>query len=77
MPRKARCKFTVETVEGEAGAQKTVKMRTQYDEPLTKEDEAFSKYTPWGEMSFGVDNPALEGFFQPGKDYYIDITPVE
>lgn len=79
MPERARCRFTVDKVEpayeGAGPGERTVHLRTQYDEPLTKEQEAFSTSTPWGSMEMGISNPALEGFFEPGKDYYIDITP--
>lgn len=68
---KARCKFTVTSVDNG-----TVNMNTQYDEALSKEDHAFSTFTPWGNMQFGLNNPNLDGFFKPGQAYYIDITPV-
>ena len=77
MPNAARCKFTVIGVTHRAHGFKEVEMHTQYDEPLSKEDEAFSKATPSGDLSFHLDNPALADFFEPGKAYYIDITPAE
>ncbi len=69
---KARCKFTATAVQDG-----TVELTTQYDSALSNEDAAFSKATPWGSMKFGLDNPALDGFFVPGKAYYVDITPAE
>ena len=79
MVKSARCKFTVQKVEGDpaSGNGAVIEMTTQYDEALTKEDRAFSVYTPWGEMKFNVANPALTKFFEEGKSYYVDITPVE
>jgi hypothetical protein len=74
---KARCKFRCDSVEPQGADTVKVTLGTHYDSELAKEDEAFSKYTPWGSMSFGVTNPALEGFFEPGKQYYVDIRPVE
>jgi hypothetical protein len=46
-------------------------------EPVTsgsKENEAFFKYTPSGGMSFGTTE---ERKFEPGKEYYIDISEVQ
>lgn len=78
---KTICKFRCASVErafdnAPPGTDK-VTLRTTYDEPLTKQDEAFSRYTPWGDMEFGIDNPNLAGFFVQGKDYLITIEPVE
>jgi hypothetical protein len=77
MVQKARCKFTVTSVEGDDESDATVRLEAQYDPELTKEDEAFSKFTPWGTMEFGIANPELKGFFKEGQAYYVDLTPVE
>lgn len=40
----------------------------------------WSKWTPSGKLEFTVTNPAVFGFYVPGKSYYIDMTefvPVE
>ncbi len=39
------------------------------------EDQRFAKATPSGSLSITVDNPAVT--FEPGKAYYLDITPVD
>lgn len=77
MSQKARCKFTVQSVEGDPATNATVKMETEYDEELSNEDAAFSQATPWGDMTFAVSNPNLADFFEEGKSYYVDISPVE
>jgi len=81
MSRTARCKFTVQTVEpaypDAPEHSRTVKMQTQYDADLSKEDAAFSTATPSGSMEFQLENPSLTGFFEPGKAYFVDITPAE
>lgn len=66
-----RCTKGSETGHGQ------IYMETQYDEPLTKEAEAFSRFTPSGSINFHLDNPNLAGFYVTGKDYYMDIYPVE
>ncbi len=70
MSRRAICKFYctgVEELEELAGVDaRTVRLTTHYD-PNSAEDTSFSQFTPWGNMEFGVDNPALNGFFKPGE----------
>lgn len=39
------------------------------------ENHRFHKYTPSGELSMLVDNPAIDGFFTPGREFYVDFTP--
>ena len=41
----------------------------------TPENERFTKYTPGGQLTLTVDNPAVT--FVPGQDYYLDFTPAE
>ena len=43
----------------------------------TKEDNTFSKFTPYGTMEINVSNEALLGKFKPGQKYYIDFTLAE
>jgi hypothetical protein len=38
------------------------------------ENEEWSKWTPSGQLSMNITNPALLDAFQPGKDYFIDIS---
>lgn len=48
--------------------------QAMYD-PDQPEDERFAKATPSGSLKFVVDNPAVN--FEPGRAYYLDITPAE
>lgn len=79
MPRKARCKLVVtELVEdGKPGENDTVTLEALYDGDLTDEDESFSKYTPYAELTMGIQNEALGGFFEPGREFYVDLIPVD
>jgi hypothetical protein len=45
-----------------------------YD-PAIPEDQRYAKATPSGSLTIQVDNPAVA--FEPGKQYYLDITPVD
>lgn len=40
----------------------------------SKEDNSFAQATPGGKLELSVDNPAVKGFFKPGRKYYIDIV---
>lgn len=40
------------------------------------EDNTFAKYSPSGEFSLMVANPALLNQFEVGESYYVDFTPV-
>lgn len=69
-----RCKFKVDSVTNYAHGSQVV-MR-----PVTegsKENEAFYKWTPGGELKLETINEDAAALLKPGKDYYIDIIPVE
>ena len=40
----------------------------------SEENKSFSKYTPSGKLELMITNPNAEGFFKPGKEYYLDIS---
>lgn len=76
----ARCKFRLTQIslyksEPKGVATKTYKFTACYD-PTIPEDQRFAKYTPTGEVTIVVDNPAAEEMFVHGTDYYFDISPV-
>lgn len=73
----ARCKFVVEAVTHHAYGGRSIKLSARYDEPLSKEDRAFSTATPAGDMTVQINNPAVFDLFQPGKHVYIDVMPAE
>jgi hypothetical protein len=37
----------------------------------------WSKWTPSGSLQLWITNPGAHGAFEPGKQYYLDITQVE
>lgn len=43
----------------------------------TEENKAWSKYTPDGQLTMHVSNPAAFDQFEQGKEYYIDIQPAQ
>lgn len=47
-----------------------------YPSDGSDEDNTYAKFSPSGEITLSVANPALLGAFNPGETYYIDFTPV-
>jgi hypothetical protein len=41
------------------------------------ENEQFFKWTPYGQIEIGTINPEAIKQFEPGKEFYVDFTPVE
>ena len=74
---KARCKFRVLSVTDFGHNSKKIELQTQYDPKLAEEDEAFSKATPSGSIAVHITNPAVLPLFAPGRDFYVDLVPVE
>lgn len=52
-----------------------VEMGCVYSATDATENANFTKYTPWGNCTMGIDTdaPAAE-FFKPGKKYYVTFT---
>lgn len=69
-----RCKFKCESITTfENGV--SVKMYPVHSG--SEENKSFYQYTPGGSLDLQVLNPEAAKMFQPGKEYYIDISPVE
>lgn len=56
------------------GRSESVKLVAVYGGSTNAEDNTFASATPGGSLELNVDNPSAQGFFKPGKKYYIDIT---
>lgn len=74
MLESTRCKFRCASVEEQAGGAQNIRLQAMYDNTIP-EDRAFNTATPMGELTAWINNPAVQGFFQPGKSYYLDISP--
>jgi hypothetical protein len=55
-------------------ASRSYDFQAMYD-PDVPEDQRYAKATPTGNLTIAIDNPAVT--FEPGKAYYLDITPAE
>lgn len=43
----------------------------------SEENESFFKWTPFGSLEMGLLNPDTAATFEPGKSYYVDLTPAD
>jgi hypothetical protein len=48
-----------------------------YDTDGLDEDNTYAKFSPAGQLTLTVANPALFGKFNPGEKYYLDFTPAD
>lgn len=72
-----RAKFAVTAITDQGQhSPKVVKLAPQYDMSIP-EDRRFQKATPWGEISLHIDNPAVVDALKIGKQFYVDMIPVE
>lgn len=74
---KARCKFRVMSVTDYGHNNKKISLSTQYCPELAKEDIAFANNTPAGQIEVSITNPAVLPMFEPGRVFYVDLTPVD
>lgn len=55
---------------------KNVKLNAVYDDG-TPENQRYSRWTPAGTIEMQISNPSASDVFVPGKEFYVDFTPVE
>lgn len=76
-----RAKFQVNKVERFAGQDRitcnAVARSSGYPEDGSDEDNTYAKFSPSGELSLTIANPALVGKINPGQKYYLDFTPAD
>ena len=70
-----RAKFTVQSHQKYAGTGVTIRM-TPVSADDVEENQRFHKYTPSGELTMYVDNPAVVEGMPIGSTFYLDFTPV-
>lgn len=76
-----RAKLKVTSITEHAGwagskGPKEIKLTAQYDQSIP-EDQRFQDATPSGELRMVVNNPAALEQLQLGRDFYLDLVPVE
>ena len=77
-----RAKLVIETVTTHPNGSEDLKFRAvgrddSYPEDGSDENNTFAKFTPSAELSMHVANPALQGKFKAGQQFYVDFTPCE
>ena len=73
-----RCKFKVTSVTESEGDIVDVLMHpVTSDSDPQSENSTFFKYTPGGEIKFQTLNKAATEDLIPGRECYVDITPLE
>lgn len=78
--RTMRAKFQINTVTMFQSGQEQLKMNAvaksgAYPADGSDEDNTYAKFSPAGELSLTIANPALLGKFKPGDKFYLDFTP--
>ncbi|MFJ2004827.1 hypothetical protein [Streptomyces chartreusis] len=53
---------------------RTFRFHAVYDTTIP-EDQRYARATPCGAIEIQVDNPSVA--FEPGRQYYLDFTPVD
>lgn len=76
-----RAKFQVSKVERFSGSDRitcnAVARSTPYPEDGSDEDNTYAKFSPSGELTLTIANPALLGKIEPGQKFYLDFTPAK
>jgi len=76
-----RAKMQISKVERFAGADRitgnAVCRSGAYPEDGSDEDNTYAKFSPQGELTLTIANPALLGRIEPGQKFYLDFTKAE
>ncbi len=76
-----RAKMSVTRVERFQGTDRVtmnaVCRSTAYPEDGSDEDNTYAKFSPQGELTLSIANPALLGKIEPGQKFYLDFTKAE
>lgn len=77
-----RAKFAINRIEQFAGGNEklhfsAVPKSSAYPADGSDEDNTYAHFSPQGELSLTIANPALHGKFKAGEKFYLDFTPAE
>lgn len=73
--RTIRAKFSCRFVTKQAYGGEEIGLTAVYGKEGVNAE--WSKATPTGDLSMTISNPDAQGYFVPGKDYYLDISVAE
>jgi hypothetical protein len=74
--RKMRAKFKCEETRQNQYNQETAKLYPVY-QGENPENDSFSEATPQGSLEMVVTRAEAKGYFEPGKEYYLDFSEAE
>lgn len=76
-----RAKMQVSKVERFTGSDRitcnAVCRSGSYPADGSDEDNTYAKFSPQGELTLTIANPALLGTIEPGQKFYLDFTKAE
>ncbi len=75
-----RAKFQINKVERFPGQDRitgNAVTSKPFDKDGFSEDNTYAKFSPSGELTLTIANPALVGKIEPGQKFYLDFTPAE
>ena len=49
----------------------------KYPDDGSDDDNTYAKFSPQGELTLTIANPALVGKIEPGRKFYLDFTEAE
>lgn len=74
---KVRAKFKVNAILPGYGKQSVIHMNAVYSSEPGCENKIFTDATPSAYMSICIEKEETAAFFEMGKEYYLDFTPVD
>lgn len=69
-----RAKFCCLTVTKDSAKTEIVQLHAVTSN--SEDNKSWSKWTPAGALSMTISNPEAQGYFEPGKEYFLDISEV-
>lgn len=77
MRAKMQVQFVTRHSQSEQLQMIAVPKSSAYPEDGADEDNTYARWSPQGQLSLTVANPALFGKFNPGDKFYVDFTPAD
>lgn len=74
MATTTRCKFRCYAVTQHDGGNRSVVLHPVYSSDPNSENKAFWEASPNGKLELTITNPAAADVFEPGAEYYLDIS---
>lgn len=76
MPEQVRAKFQCHSVKVTTSGEEA-QLGAVTPDSSVPENERYHNATPSGTLTLFVTNPAVKGFYKPGKSYYLTMVEAE